>query len=362
MPAVSFVAFSCAVLVAAAPEVPAEPDGQLTARVKLALLTVAGVPADAVQVDATEGTVTVYGKLPTPAQRAFAERTVREVSGVRSLRSLLQVAPVLAKPQAAQTDEEVHASAAQLLEEAPALRGSKLVVKLVQRGVLTLAGEARTLSDHVHGLRLVSAASGVRRVLSEVQAPQALGFEERITFFTAADPQRTRDSRPFVAPSSATDMRLSAAVKLRLLTTTELRSVEINVDTEDGVVTLFGAVPTVAAREDAGAQAGRVAGVELVRNRLAVVSTSQRRRVEVADAELLKELVASMLSKPALAFVEVSVRAGVVQLSGTVATGWDELDAVRRVRRMAGARAIQDQLRVDDRASAPTTRATALAP
>jgi hypothetical protein len=89
---------------------------------------------------------------------------------------------------------------------------------------------------------------GVQQVSTEVVSPDAFGPREQASKLHEAG----------VAPrSSARDMETTASVKLRLFGAKDVPSMEISVDTEDGVVTLFGIVPTTATRESAGLEASR---------------------------------------------------------------------------------------------------------
>src|SRR5204862_430529 len=74
--------------------------------------------------------------------------------------------------------------------------------------------------------------------------------------------------------TSAGDMRITTAVKLRLLTTAQIPSTEISVDTDDGLVTLFGEVPTMAVKKAAQLEAAKVSGVDRVENNIEPVLVS----------------------------------------------------------------------------------------
>ncbi len=79
------------VWLAAWPALAVVPDGMITSKTKLSLWTTAGVRSTSVHVDTEDGVVTLYGKVPTADQKALAESTAREITGVREVKSLLQV-------------------------------------------------------------------------------------------------------------------------------------------------------------------------------------------------------------------------------------------------------------------------------
>lgn len=332
------------------------PDGLLTSKTKLSLWTTAGVRSASVHVDSDDGIVTLYGKVPTAEQKAIAEKTAREISGVREVKSLLQVVPEAEEKRVDRSDKDTLAHAEKVLKADASLKDSKISVKSVDKGVVLLAGDAHTFSDHLRAVVLVDRLPGVRRVASEVKGPDEFGNDERVTFLShPSHPSSKPGAKPGAeARSSASDMRISAAVKLRLLTASQVPSTEISVDTEDGVVILFGMVPTADVKKAAAAEAGKVAGVARVQNQLEVVPTSQKEIVQAKDSDITRDLVLAFKDRPELKKVETSVKNGIVRLTGTVPTGWDEVNAVRVTRRVPGVRGVEDQLKVEEKTE--TTR------
>jgi hyperosmotically inducible protein len=156
-------------------------------------------------------------------------------------------------------------------------------------------------------------------------------------------------TKPGDAHSSASDMRVTAAVKLHLWTAAEVPSSDISVDTNDGVVTLFGVVPTAAIRHAAEVEAAKVSGVVSVENGLEVVGSADQQRVEKRDGDIAKDLALAMKANESFGGVKTSVKNGTVHLTGTVATGWDVLHAVRCARRVAGVRGVVDGLKVEEK-------------
>ena len=223
----------------AMPAMAGTPDGMLTSQVKLTLWTTAGVRSTSVHVDANDGIVTLYGKVPTVEQKATAEKAAAEIGGVRSVKNLLQVVPEAQEKAVARSDKETQDAAEKLLKADPRLKDSAISVKSVDKGVVLLTGSATTYMDHLRAIVIIDRMPGVRRVATEVKGPDGFSNDERITFLNRADYKGTDEH------SKSSDMRISTMVKLRLLTTAQVPSSEISVDSEDGVVTLFGMVPTL---------------------------------------------------------------------------------------------------------------------
>jgi hyperosmotically inducible protein len=317
-------------------------DGLITSKTKLSLWTTAGVRSTAVHVDTNDGIVTLYGKVPTADQKAIAEKTAREIAGVRGVNSLLQVVPESDEGRMGRSDQDTKEKAEKLLKADPSLKNSSISVKSVDKGLVLLTGKASTFSDHLRAISIVDRLPGVRRVASEIKGPEAFQEDERVIFLAGPEAKQLATER-----SSASDMRVSAAVKLRLLTAAQVPSTEISVDTEDGVVTLFGMVPTADVKTAATTEASKADGVVRVVNQLEVVASPQRKVVDAKDADITRDLALAIKDRPELKSVTTSVKNGAVQVSGSVSSGWDELNAIRVIRRVAGVRTVENQLKVD---------------
>lgn len=328
------------------------PDPFITTSAKLSLLTTDGLRSSAVHVDTTDGRVTLYGKVSTTEQKALAEQAAARVKGVREVRNMLQVVPDADAKRVERNDKEIYDSANKMLKEDPALADSKISVKTVDKGVVFLTGKATTVSDHLRAVMLVDGVSGVRRVATEVQAPDSFGNDERPYFGTVGE-DATKKKDAVVKKTQATasdsknelvDMRISSAVKLRLWTTPNVPSTEINVDTNDRVVTLFGIVPNAESKTAAQNEAAKVGGVTRVENMLQVVAPSKKDAVEANDKDLEKNLKIAFKDRPELQNVKAEVHAGIVRLTGTVDSEWDKLNAVRLARFAQGSRGVEEQL------------------
>jgi len=321
---------------AAAPGFAAVPDGLITAKAKLALWT-SEVRSTAVRIDTNEGVVTLSGKVPTADKKSLAEQKVRGLDGVRSVKNLLQVVPAPEEKRVEAADKDLEKKARQALKDDPSLENSKLSVRSVENGVVLLGGEARDYEDQLRAVALIDRIPGVRRVSSDVKGPDGVVLGDRGSF--SREPSR----------KAASDTRITGAVKLRLLTAAEVPSTEISVDTVNGVVTLFGMVPTAEVKRTAEAEAARVSGVKKVDNELEVVSSAQKETVQARDEDLTRDLKLAFKDRPEFKDITTAVRNGVVQLSGKVASGWEELSAVRTARSVKGVRGVTNLLKVEER-------------
>ncbi len=345
-------------LLMGAPVLAATPDGFITTKAKLSLLTTGGVRGNSVHVDTNDGIVTLYGKVPNAEQKITAEKAVTKVDGVRQVKNLLQVVADADAKRIERSDNDIKDSAEKLLKDDLALRDSKIGVKSVDKGIVLLNGKAASVTDHLRAVALVDGIAGVRRVATEVEAPDRLGegpvfLNENHHDSMKADAKAKKEEvkgdvavKSREARNSLDDMRISSAVKMRLWTTANVPSTEINVDTSNNVVTLFGMVPTNEAKTLAENEAAKVDGVTKVENQIQVVPNSQKQMVVAKDKDVQNNLKAVFKDRAELKGVATDVKAGVVRLTGTVDSGWDRMNAVRLARTTPGVRAVEEQLLV----------------
>jgi hyperosmotically inducible protein len=316
-------------------------DAWITAKTKTALLTSENVPATSINVDTMDGTVTLHGKVNSAEQKARAEQEARKVSGVKNVRNLLQVVPEAQKEAVKSSDSEIQKRVESALQSDPGLKNSDVDVQSVNDGVVLLKGKAATVSDHLRALEITRSVPGVRQVKTEVTSPDKLAD---------AEIQRERD-QPEAGTrgvgQAAKDMYITSATKMRLMADEKTPATDINVDTRDGVVTLFGIVNSEEAKRAAEADARQVSGVRTVRNELEVVPKAKQERVEARDDDLQKEVAQRLKQRDDLSGVEVEVKNGVARLTGKVANDDQRLTAAVTARSTPGIRAIHDELKVE---------------
>jgi osmotically-inducible protein OsmY len=137
-------------------------------------------------------------------------------------------------------------------------------------------------------------------------------------------------------------------VKMRLLSDRQTPALDINVDSRDGVVTLFGMVPAQEAKTAAGVDARKVSGVKSVANELQVVSSAKQPAVKVHDDELQRAVKKDFDTRVDLKDIDIEVKNCVARLTGTVPTGLERLEAMQVARSTQGVCSVQDDLRLAD--------------
>jgi hyperosmotically inducible protein len=325
----------------AAPVGAATPDAWITTKTKLSLLTTEGVSGTAIHVDTILGKVTLHGKVRTAEEKAKAESIAKKIDGVLEVRNLLQVVTPQREKTIQLSDDDLKLRVEKELQGDSSLKESSISVKSVNKGVVLLAGTAKTLSAHLRAVETLAWVPGEERVASEIKSPDTLADAEIWREPTA----RGESSNDSGIRSTASDIWITSATKMRLLTDSRTPALNINVETHAGVVTLFGIVPTHDAKSAAEADARKVSGVKRVVNELQVVASTKQAEVKARDEDIESE-VKKALEKSDFRDISVEVKNGVVRLKGTVPTGSRRLDAAVLTRSVNGVRAVKDDLRL----------------
>jgi osmotically-inducible protein OsmY len=156
-----------------------------------------------------------------------------------------------------------------------------------------------------------------------------------------------------LAPARAgvSDAWVSTKVKMLLMNSPRVSGFPIDVDTDEGRVTLHGKVSSKSEKAEADRIARAGTGVMSVRNLLQVVPDSQRKSVEVADGRLTEDVNAALKAEPALANSSVQVKSvnkGVVLLEGKAATLSDHLLALELASVVPGVRQVASEVESPD--------------
>jgi osmotically-inducible protein OsmY len=176
--ALPFVSSSAARIAAAGRPSGGPSDSWLNTTAKIAILTSIGTRGNTVQVDTMNGTMTLYGKVASPAEKTNAERMARSVEGVREVRSFLMIAPVAEDNATATLDSALQSEVAVALiaaglEDESFVSGSNVSVQSVDKGTVLLAGTANSLAAHLRAIETARKVQGVNAVRSNIRSPDA---------------------------------------------------------------------------------------------------------------------------------------------------------------------------------------------
>lgn len=180
--------------------------------------------------------------------------------------------------------------------------------------------------------------------------------------FALAGCDRGADSNTGGTPgSSATvgtaidDTVLTTNVKTALMASENVRSLNIDVETDNGVVQLSGEVGSQAQVDQALMVARSISGVREVQNRLTIkpagtgtVDGSATLGTAVDDTAVTARVKSALLADPEVSGLAITVETtnGVVQLSGNVASQAQIAKAEQVARAAEGAGSVQNQLKV----------------
>ncbi len=321
---------------------PSPSDDWITTKAKLSLLTGDDVSSSKIHVDTSDGTVTIHGKVHSDAERARAESIVRRIDGVRDVRDLLQVVPGELEKSVKVSDERIEKSVAKVFKEEPVLKQSGISVKSVDKGVVLLSGKTDYMSDYLLAVECAHSVPGVRHVASEILVSDAADVSDVSDKRMATKTEWKERRAPYHS-----DSYMTAATKLRLINDGKVPSMDVKVDTDHGVVTLFGSVPNGVARAAAEADVRKVEGVVRVQNELEVVPKSERSMVK-GDDKVIRSSVQDALKAHDFDHVDVAVENGAVRLTGSVPTIFRRLKAATVARSIDGVRTVNDDLRVTE--------------
>ena len=145
------------------------------------------------------------------------------------------------------------------------------------------------------------------------------------------------------------DAWLTTKVKIALLTADGVSASAVNVDSQEGAVTIHGKVKTEAEKAKAESVARQVEGVKEVKNLLQVVPESARKVVERADDQIRDAVVAAFKANKRVndSGIKVqSVNKGVVLLAGKTDSLQAHLDAVKVANAVPGVKRVATEVQV----------------
>ncbi len=324
-------------LIGASSALAAPSDPWITSKAKINLLTSEGMSANAINVDTVDGRVTLHGKVQSESEKRKAGELVAKIDGVREVKNLLQVVPAKQEKAVEASDEQINASIKDAFQKDPQLKSSGVSVQSVNKGVVLLAGETPSMTTHLRAITTAASVPGVRRVATEVKGGEQIADVE---------PGQSMKERAATESGKATaamsDAWITSAVKLRLLSNSETPALDINVDTQDSKVTLFGVVPSAAAKAAAEAEVRKVDGVKGVSNDLQVVAAKKQEVVAAKDDQIedaVEKAIERRLPESGDA-IDVDVKAGVVRLTGTVPDEATRITAATTARGTSGVKAV----------------------
>lgn len=215
----------------------------------------------------------------------------------------------------------------------------------VENGSAKLTGKVETDVERDLAEQIALGIEGVKKVDNQLTLDPA--FEAK----ASAEPNLSQ---------RFDDATLVATVKSKLLWNSNTEGLDINVNADNGKVSLTGNAQTAEAKELAGRLAANTDGVRAVNNQLSVSATDSTAAkaqnaaddtaAVISDAWITSKVKSSFIYSRNLDGLDISVdtQKGMVSLSGTVLSNAEKQLAIETARNIRGVRGVDaDGLRID---------------
>lgn len=143
-------------------------DMWITSAAKVRLMANSNTPASSINVDTTNGNVTLFGMVPSAEAKREAEREVAKVDGVKRVNNELQVVAEKKQDVVAEKDDAIQDRVEKRIADNLRSDQSNVAVE-VSNGVARLTGKVGSQSDRIHALTVTRATQGVRSVVDDLR-------------------------------------------------------------------------------------------------------------------------------------------------------------------------------------------------
>lgn len=330
-----------------------------------------------IEVAARNGTVTLSGTVESDQARQRALEIARDVRGVTQVHDELRVAnradaEVAASRRAEGATERPARSRQDEINPAwittkiqaqyfvnPEIKPWNIEVDTSPQGVVTLRGEVEEAADRQQAEKIALATEGVTRVVNRLRVRGETPTAERTEPAGVDQP----------------DAWITAKIQSKYFLDDDVKGMDIDVDTDNGVVTLSGVVQNEAARRQAVALAQNTDGVRKVNDQLRVEPAGMQRSAEpetlpsgrepgerersgaeaIDDAWITTKIQSRYFLDPDVKGLDIDVETskGVVTLTGTVETEAEKQAAEVIARNTGGVVSVNNRIRVQTPPNAP---------
>jgi osmotically-inducible protein OsmY len=331
-------------------------DGWLATKVQAQYFADEDVKARYIDVSADEGVITLRGRVDSDTSREQAVQIAKNTDGVREVRDLLRVGAA-ADANAAPHDDTWLTTQIQARYFADSVVDGDVDVA-AQSGVVTLSGRVASEREKAQAVAIARDVDGVARVEDRLVVDSSASTAAVATSGTSA-------TAP-AAPVPIDDSRVSTSIRAKYFLDNTLKTRRLEVDTQQGVVTLRGEVASDDERAQALLLARTTEGATRVEDHLTVnaalapmagtspapaaTPTTPERTApaQTQDASLTRS-VQSRLAEDRQArgaTVEVTAKDGVVLLDGTAPTAAAKQSAITIARETQGVVQVIDRIRI----------------
>jgi hyperosmotically inducible periplasmic protein len=324
------------------------------------------IRASDIDVSSQNGRVTLRGTVPSDEARQRAVASAREASGAQSIDDQLVVAnapasapaasaPAPSAPAAAPDRTPATASADRTREPGwittkiqaqyfvnPEIRPWNIDVSTTANGVVTLRGEIDEPGDRDEAVRIARSVEGVTQV------------NDRLVVKADAARPDGNNTNQFTEP----DGWVTAKIQAKYFMDAEVKGRDIDVDTQNGTVTLRGQVSSEAERRQAIAIARNTEGVRDVADQLTVNRVTEsgdnqtglsQTAATVDDAWITTKVQSKFFLDRDIkgSTINVNTSGGVVTLEGSVRSAAERQAAEQIARETEGVSRVNNQLKVE---------------
>jgi osmotically-inducible protein OsmY len=215
-------------------------------------------------------------------------------------------------------------------------------------GAVTLKGRVDSAAEHEQAVQIAKTTDGVIRVVDRLAGPAAASPAAHASPGGAVATSGSGDAAATVGAAPMHDAQVTAGVQSKFFVDDRLRGRRIEVETQQGVVTLQGTVASENERAQALFLARTAEGVQRVEDHLAVDASlvSGGQAPVATDDVLVTTIQSEFFLDDAVkhASIEVSAKDGVVLLQGTVPTETARQHAIAIARTTEGVVQVVDRL------------------
>ncbi|MCF7989594.1 MAG: BON domain-containing protein [Thiohalocapsa sp.] len=223
-----------------------------------------------IEVESESGQVTLGGSVPSETQRRLAEQLARDIAEIRSVENNIAVHPDAALPAPKALYAVVSDANITTRIELRLLwnrETSSLDIDVdTADGEVRLGGTAASEAERQAAERIALGTEGVRAVENSITVAEGGGTGE-----ASSDTDAAASPLPSMPVG---DAWITARVEMSLRFDSEIKDGNIDVSTDNGVVSLTGTVRSQAQKEKAAEVAGGIIGVKQVDNALRIAQAS----------------------------------------------------------------------------------------
>ena len=203
---------------------------------------------DDIKIQSKDGVVTLTGTVAEESHKSLAQETVADLPGVKSVDNRLEVK---GERPAENSDTWVHMKVKTALLFHHSVSGFKTEVD-VKDGIVTLRGEATSQAQKDLTTEYAKDVEGVKDVKNEMTVAK-----------TSVKPDKTVGEK-------VDDASITAQVKMTLLFHRSTSALSTKVETNDGVVTMYGKASNAAEKDLVNKLVNDINGVKSVNNRMTI--------------------------------------------------------------------------------------------